>query len=74
MSIKKQTPQLITIGKICDDLGAPRYRVEYVIRTRKIEPCATAGMAYIYDEAAVAEIEKALAETEEWSGRGGPRD
>lgn len=68
---------LLTIGEIERRLreehkiATSRPRLEYVIRTRKIQPASRAGMAYVYDEAALERIasEMRLIEAEQQGRR-----
>jgi hypothetical protein len=48
---------MLTVGKIADRLGVPVHRVEYVLRTRPIQPKGWAGNARVYDEDALAAIQ-----------------
>jgi DNA-binding transcriptional MerR regulator len=53
---------IYSIGQLCKKLGVPPHRVEYVIESRGIEPCARAGGARLFDEPALARIAEALRE------------
>ena len=53
-----------TIGEIARRLNAPTHRIEYVIRSRGIEPAATAGNARVFTEADVAHIASELHQIE----------
>ena len=54
--------ELRTTGGICEDLGEPFHRVRRVIHTRDIQHVATAGIAKLYDAAAIQAIRTALSE------------
>ena len=47
---------LPTVGEIASRLGVPIHRVEYVVRSRDIEPAGRAGNARVFSEAAVDRI------------------
>lgn len=44
-------PIVPTVGEIARRFGVQVHQVEYVIRTRGIEPIGRAGSAYVYSEA-----------------------
>lgn len=52
----KRPPQLDTVGRIADRHGVPLHRVQYVVRTKGIEPTAIAGRLRLFDRDAVARI------------------
>lgn len=54
---------LVSIGAIVVATREPLHRVQYVIKTRRIKPVCRGGMAWLYDEAGVAAIRKALTDT-----------
>lgn len=45
-----------TVGEIARRLQAPLHRVEYVIRSRSIQPASRAGNARVFSEADVDHI------------------
>jgi hypothetical protein len=45
-----------TVGIIAQRLGRPTHQVEYVIRTRHIEPIGRAGIARVFSDEAVERI------------------
>ncbi len=56
---------LLTLGLIERELrkrglDAPRHAVQYVLRTRRIEPISKAGTAYIYPDGTVERVESEL--------------
>lgn len=54
-------PNLLTPGRIADELGASLPRVVYVLSTRRhILPAARAGTLRLYDDAAVAQVRHEL--------------
>ncbi len=53
-----------TVAVIAERLGVARHRVEYVIRSRQIEPVNWAGNARIFSEASVDYIASELARME----------
>ena len=55
-------PQLITPGRIAEDLGVSLARVLYVLASRShIRPAARAGTLRLFDREAVAKVQKELA-------------
>lgn len=53
-------PILATVGEISRRLKCPLHRIEYVIRTRKINPSGRAGNSLVYPDEAVARIRDEL--------------
>jgi hypothetical protein len=51
-----------TIGSIARQLSAPIHRVEYVIKSRHIQPVSRAGSLRIFDEDAVERVAVAIRE------------
>jgi hypothetical protein len=49
-------PSMPTTGEIARRLGVPAHRIEYIVRTRGIQPCGWAGNARVFDEEGVAAI------------------
>ncbi len=49
-------PAMPTVGEIARRLGVPTHRVEYIIRSRDIQPFGWAGNARVFDEAAAKVI------------------
>lgn len=49
-------PNLPTLGAIARRAGKPNHAVEYVIRSRGIEPIGRAGNCRVFSEAAVEHI------------------
>jgi len=41
----------LTTGEIAKQLGWPLHRVQYLVRTRQIEPTARAGILRLFDPA-----------------------
>jgi hypothetical protein len=62
---------LPTVGVIAERLGQPVHRIEYVIRSRNIEPVGRAGNARVFSEADVehiaSELERIASDREERS-------
>ena len=50
------THQAPTVGEIARRLGVPVHRIEYVVKTRRIEPVSRAGNLRVFDETDVAFI------------------
>ncbi len=64
-----ECPSLLTSGRIAATVGVPLTRVQYVLRTRSIEPVARAGNIRLFDRAAIEAVANALAEIDgldEW--------
>jgi hypothetical protein len=49
-----------TVGEIARRLGEPVHRIEYLIRTRKVEPQGWAGNARVFSDQAVEQIASEL--------------
>jgi hypothetical protein len=62
-------PVLLTPGRIADALDVPLGRVLYVLRTRRIDPTARAGILRLYDAAALEQVGGALAAIDARMGR-----
>lgn len=60
MSAPTNARMLPTVGVIAAEEGVPVHAVEYVIRTRGIQPSGWAGNARVYGEAEVARIKSEL--------------
>jgi len=50
------TTPVPTVGEIARRLGESLHRIEYVIRSRNIQPAGRAGHVRIFDELDVAQI------------------
>jgi len=50
------TATLLSIGDIAQRLGIPNHRVEYIIKTRRIDPVGRVGHMRAFPENAVARI------------------
>jgi DNA-binding transcriptional MerR regulator len=50
-----------TIGHIAQQLGVPIHRVQYIIKSRNIQPVSIAGQARIFSTEAIRQISAALA-------------
>ena len=61
---------LPTIGEISRRLNAPIHRVEYIVRTRNIQPAGWAGNARVFTEADVDHIRSELRRIERDRQRG----
>jgi hypothetical protein len=60
-----------TIGWIAESLGEPIHRVEYIIRSRQIQPDSVVGIIRVFGDEAVEQIASALREIDERRERGG---
>jgi hypothetical protein len=56
MSPSTSTTTLPTVGEIARRLGESLHRIEYVIRSRNIQPASRAGHVRIFTESDVAHI------------------
>jgi hypothetical protein len=63
-------PPLPTVGVIARRLNVPVTRVEYLIRSRRIEPIGMAGNARVFSE---TDVERIAAELRKPEGRDGAR-
>ena len=59
-----------SIGQIATRLNEPIHRIEYAVKSRAIVPCALAGNARVFDEAAVERIAAALRDIDGQRDRG----
>ena len=55
-----KAPSLPTIGEIARRTGEPLHRVEYIIRSRNIQPTGRAGNLRVFTEADVEHIASEL--------------
>ena len=55
-----QPPLLLTVGEIARRLQTKVHRVEYVIRSRKVQPIGWAGHARVFSDASYTYIENEL--------------
>ena len=55
-----EVPPALTVGAIARRLGINTSLVQYYVRAYNITPVAVAGTARLFDEAAVARIEKLI--------------
>ena len=58
-------PSLPTVGEIARRLHVPLHRVEYVLRSREVQPAGRAGNALVYSEADVAYVASELRRIED---------
>lgn len=56
----KQSQSLLTVGEIARRLGTKVHRVEYVIKSRKVQPIGWAGHARVFSSASYTHIENEL--------------
>ncbi len=56
---------LPTVGEVARRTGYPLHKVEYVIRSRNIEPAGRAGTARVFSDAAVERIASELRRIDE---------
>lgn len=61
-------PQIPTIGAIADFLAVSQQEVDRVIRERRIQPVARAGMARVFSLSAVQEISREITNANEEIG------
>jgi hypothetical protein len=54
--------QALTVGTIAERLHEPIHRVQYVIRSRQIEPVQRAGQIRVFDEKAIQRIGREIAD------------
>lgn len=54
--MKNDIQQMNSVGVIARRLGVPLHRIQYVIRSRKIQPTGTAGNVRVFSEADVSRI------------------
>ncbi len=59
----------ITTGQIASRLNEPIHKIEYVLRTRGIEPIAVAGNARIFTEDDIERVADALRDIDIRQGR-----
>lgn len=64
------TPTEFTTGQIAERFGSPRYRIEYIINSRRIEPVRRLGITRLFDHTAITQIEAALREIRARRDRG----
>jgi len=57
----KSLPLVASVGEIARRLGHPVHRIEWVIRSRGIQPVSRCGHIRIFSDAAVRFIEEELA-------------
>lgn len=62
--MSKPVDELLTVSRIAERLNVARHRVEYIIRSRRIEPTGSAGIARIFSAADLRAIESELARIE----------
>jgi hypothetical protein len=58
-------PSLPTVGEIARRLNAPLHKVEYVLRSRQVQPAGRAGNSLVYSEADVQYVASELRRIEE---------
>ena len=58
-----------TVSRIAGHLGVQPHRVVYIIDSRGIKPIGTAGIARVFDAAAVAQISHEIARIDAERGR-----
>jgi hypothetical protein len=61
---------MLTVGEIARRLSQPVHRIEYVLRTRAIEPTGRAGGCRVFSEADFGRIREVLAEIRSRKGGG----
>jgi hypothetical protein len=61
-------PQLRTLGILAAEVERPLPQVEYIVRTRGIQPVARAGTLRLFDARAVEAVREAIREMEEREG------
>ena len=59
-------PKLITVGRLAELLGVPIHRIEYILRSRNIQPCARAGILRLFDLNAKYAVQRTLQSIEDY--------
>jgi hypothetical protein len=62
-------PAALTVGHISKQLCEPVWKIDYVIKTRKIEPVCRAGHLRVFNEDALEQIVDAIREIDVRMGR-----
>ncbi|MBV8078444.1 MAG: hypothetical protein JO284_18685 [Planctomycetaceae bacterium] len=57
-----QTRSLYSIGHLSEKFGVPVHKLEFAIKSRKIEPCGWAGNSRIFDEEGAEKVGAALSQ------------
>lgn len=60
---------MMTTSDIARECGVPRHRVVWALTSRRIDPDARIGTAFVYSDEAFARVRSALTETAQRSGR-----
>lgn len=66
--MRSSVPASATVGEIARRLNEPVHRIEYVIRSRGLQPVSRAGHAGIYSDADVQNIASELHRIDEEKG------
>lgn len=69
--MSRSVPAQPTVGEIARRTGYPVHKIEYVIRSRNLQPATVAGNARVFSEADVAFIVHELDRIESDRSRGG---
>ena len=74
VSMSESPPNVPTVGEIARRYGVQVHQVEYVIRTRRLQPVGKGGNAHIYSDADMefigAELKRIAQDKEGLRGRG----
>jgi len=60
LAMNDKLPRLNTIGRLAAKLNRPVHRIEYLIRSRGIEPAALAGNVRLFSEAVLPILRREL--------------
>jgi hypothetical protein len=63
------TRRALTVGQIADQLNEPIWRVQYILKTRNIEPEAVAGHIRVFPSEAVEQVAEILREIDRQAAR-----
>jgi hypothetical protein len=53
-------PKVVSTGELAQRIGQPQYRVDHIIRSRRIDPLLSAGGRHFYRESDVQRIKLEL--------------
>ena len=67
-------PIMLTISEIARRLGQPIHRIEHVVRSRRMRPCAWAGNARVFSEEMLGAIAAELQTIAATKARGHSQD
>lgn len=61
--------QLLTVGGVAERLRARQWKIQYILKTRSIEPAARSGNLRLFGPDEIERIREAVAEMGERKGR-----